>query len=288
MPKPGALSALFEKYPQIYKAMRIAVLEGKRVESKLVEKNMPVNVLHAYFIKLCEKAGIRGPHYPFSPDTDSEARPAIRRWFAKLRKGQSIGNCKDTWDVDQVGWLDIRDELYRNSQSVILCYKIVECDGHKIDIPIVITFPSPKGEGIITRVIKRIWIVALIEVKSDAVIGYSLALGNNYSGRDVIRAVENALKPWSPRKLTVNTVNYREGDGLPNGVVPELSYVCFDELWLDNLMAQRSEYVMSQIERVVQAIPVYSPVASTNTHPWVEGFFPQASDWDAIGIPHMM
>ena len=22
--------------------------------------------------------------------------------------------------------------------------------------------------------------------------------------------------------------------------------------------------------------------------PWVEGFFPQASDWDAIGIPHMM
>lgn len=273
VPKPGALLALFEKYPQIHERMKKAVLEGKRIGIKLVEKNMPLNVLHQYFIKLCEESGIRGPHYPFNPDSDSEGKPAIRRWISKIRYENSIANLKENWGIDQLEQLDIKDQIYQDRQSIMHCYKRVECDGHKIDIPLVVSYPSPKGEGTVSRVVFRIWVIALVEFKSDAVIGYSLALGKNYSGRDVIRAIENSLIPWSPRKLTVNTTKYRDGDGIPNGVVPELSYVCFDELWFDNFMAQRSDYVVSQIERVVQAVPVYSPVASPNSHPWVEGFF---------------
>lgn len=47
----------------------------------------------------------------------------------------------------------------------------------------------------------------------------------------VIRAVESSLEPWSPRQLTIKSIGYRDGDGMPNGIIPELAYVCFDELW---------------------------------------------------------
>lgn len=273
MPKPGALATLFEKYPNIHTAMKVAVLEGKREDIKLVEKQIPLWSLHKYFLNLCAAAGIRGPHYPFCSDTDSDGKPAIYRWVKKLRTATAVNNLQTLGaSLSAVSWhLEVEQAIRR--QTSIYCYRRVECDGHKIDIPIVLERPSPTGEGIIHELINRIWIIALIEAKSDAAIGYSLAIGSNYSGTDVIRAVESSLKPWSPRQLTIKTIGYRDGDGLPNGIIPELAYVCFDELWLDNFMAQRSEYVLSAIERVVQAVPVYSPVASPNSHPWVEGFF---------------
>ncbi len=273
MPKPGALAALFEKYPDIHTAMKEAVLEGKRKDTKLVEKEIPLWSLHQYFLNLCAGAGIRGPHYPFCSDTDSDGKPAIYRWVKKLRTATVLNKlqtaAKSVSAEDAL--LELEQVLRR--QAAIYCYRRVECDGHKIDVPIVLERPSPTGEGTVLELINRIWIIALIEAKSDAAIGYALAIGANYSGTDVIRAVESSLKPWSPRQLTIKSIGYRDGDGIPNGIIPELAYVCFDELWLDNFMAQRSEYVLSAIERVVQAVPVYSPVASPNSHPWVEGFF---------------
>lgn len=273
MPKPGALAALFEKYPDIHTAMKEAVLEGKRKDTKLVEKAIPLWSLYQYFLNLCAEAGIRGPHYPFCSGTDSDGKPAIYRWVKKLRTGTALSNLRTA--AESVSAKDSLLELEQvlRRQAAIYCYRRVECDGHKIDVPIVLERPSPTGEGVIHELINRIWIIALIEAKSDAAIGYALAIGSNYSGTDVIRAVESSLKPWSPRQLTIKSIGYRDGDGIPNGIIQELAYVCFDELWLDNFMAQRSEFVLSAIERVVKAVPVYSPVASPNSHPWVEGFF---------------
>ena len=272
-PKPGALSALFSRYPSVHESMKIAVLEGKRHRSKTVELNLSLWELHKYFLDLCDEVGIRGPHYPFCANTESNGKPAIYRWIKKLR----IDNARKEFIKDRDSLNDneenLNHERLSNGRSPLTCFQRVECDGHKIDIPIVLEIPSPTGEGSMFEYINRIWIVALVEAMSDAVIGYSLALGINYSGVDVIRAVENSLIPWSPRKLVVNGINYRDGDGIPNGINPDLSYVCFNELWLDNSMAQRSEYVLGAIERLVQAVPVFSPVASPNSHPWVEGFF---------------
>lgn len=80
------------------------------------------------------------------------------------------------------------------------------------------------------------------------------------------------MVPWSPRKLSVEGIGYREGDGMPNAS-PDLTYVSWNELWLDNAMAHRSEHVLQQCSRMAKAILVFSPVSSPDTHPWVEGFF---------------
>ncbi|MFC7518842.1 hypothetical protein ACFQUU_27925 [Herbaspirillum sp. GCM10030257] len=108
---------------------------------------------------------------------------------------------------------------------------------------------------------------------SGATIGYTYALGENYSSADIIRAVRSSLEPWRKRELVVNTVSYGPQDGLPNGVIEELSYACFDELWVDNAKAHLSEAFRSFVERTVGAVTVFPPSYAPNARPYVEGFF---------------
>lgn len=274
IPKPGALTTLFSKYPAIYKAMKDAAIDGIRKCIKAREHDMSVSLLHLYFIELCEEAGIQSPHYPFVDSADEPAgRPAIRRWAKKVRTEEALkrmrssNNEKDIQATRGVG-PDITSLL----PSVRL-YQRVEFDGHQIDIPLAIEEPDPSGEGIKRILVGRIWIIAGVEAKIGAVLGYSLAIGINYSSRDLVRAIQNTLKPWQKRHLTVSTVNYGPGVGIPNGLIPELAYACCDEIALDNAMAHRADYFMSYLERTTQSVPIWSPVAAPNSHPYAEGFF---------------
>lgn len=272
IPKTGALTRLFQRYPSIEQALVKAAVEGKREGQKIVEKNMPVGAIHSYFLKLCEKSGIRGPDYPFSADSDSEGLPALRRWTRKIRTQHALTYLRANGQESKADKITAHGDPSLGSRRARSFYKQVELDGHKIDIPLKVAVPSPIGEGIVWRSVNRIWIIAAITRRVSVCLGYSYALGTNYSGRDVVRAIQNSMVPWSPRKLSIEGKGYGEGDGMPNAS-PDLTYISWNELWLDNAMAHRSEHVLHQCSRMAKAILVFSPVSSPDTHPWVEGFF---------------
>jgi len=273
-PKPGALSALFVKFPAIHKGMRAAAVHGIRDGVKHKDPDMAAAVLQQYFLELCDKAGITYPHYPFVEGRDEPAGlVAIRRWAKKVRTEEALSRMRHSDDPAVR-----RAALEQGPESRSLTrsnryYKRCEFDGHRIDCPLYVELQSLGSDKTIYVKVDRIWIIVGIELKSTAVLGYSLALGQNYSSRDVVHAVQNCLKPWQRRKLTVSTVDYREGDGMPSGTIPELAFACFDEFSCDNAMAHRADYLLSYLERTTQAVPTWSPVAAPNTHPYVEGFF---------------
>lgn len=284
-PKPGALSALFVKFPRIHKEMRAAAIDGIREGVKHKDPDMAAAVLHQYFLELCDKADITYPHYPFVEGRDEPTGlVAIRRWAKKVRTEEAFLRASQSNDPEvrraALGQGPESRSLSRSNRY----YKRCEFDGHHIDCPLYVEMQSMGGDKTIYVKVDRIWIIAGIELKSTAVLGYSLALGPNYSSRDVVRAIQNCLKPWRPRKLTVSTVGYREGDGMPSGIIPALEYSCFDEISFDNAMAHRANYLVSFLERTTQTVPISSPVASPNTHPYIEGFFALLEE---LGI-HMM
>jgi hypothetical protein len=273
-PKPGALTALFRKYPAIYKSMKDAAIDGIREGIKAKEHDMPVSVLYLYFIELCEKAGIQSPHYPFVDSAEEPVgRSAIRRWTNKVRTENALRRMRSSnTEADIQATQGVGPDITSLKPAYRL-FQRVEFDGHKIDAPFALEVLDPKGEGVKLILVGRIWIIAGVEAKIGAVLGYSLAIGINYSSRDLVRAIQNTLKPWRKRNLTVSTVDYGPGDGIPNGLIPELTYACCDEIALDNAMAHRADYLMSYVERTTQSVPVWSPVAAPNTHPYAEGFF---------------
>lgn len=273
-PKPGALSALFRKFPTIHKAMRAAAIDGVREGIKHKDPDMAPSVLHQYFLDLCDNAGITYPHYPFVEGREKPAGiVAIRRWVSKVRTEEALSRVQHNDDPAVRRTADGPGPESRSLLRVNRYYQRCEFDGHFIDCPLVVETKSMGGDKTIYLKVNRIWIIAGIELKSTVVLGYSLALGKNYSSRDLVRAVHNCLEPWQRRKLTVSTVAYRDGEGLPSGVIPELAFACFDEISFDNAMAHRADYLVSYLERTTQTVPVWSPVAAPNTHPYVEGFF---------------
>lgn len=269
-PKPGCLCALFVRHPHIQTTLRDYAVLGKTGENKIREVDVPISSIHAKFLELCEKEGIQYPHYPFN--SESEGKSAIRRWVAKqrLREGLEYLANKDPKAAASTYSLAADCET---AEAVSRCYQRVECDGHKIDVHATVELPSPTGEGVIFKKISRIWIIVLIEVMSRAIIGYAFSFGANYSSVDIGRALRNSMTPWTPRRLTLQSVSYREGDGLPNGVIDGLSYARFDELWIDNAKAHLSRFFLNYLQRLVGAVPVFGPFGTPNARPFVEGFF---------------
>lgn len=270
IPAVGSLSALFVRYPLLAKALCDYVLFGKLPGLKKRQALPSFVDVHAFFIRLCDEASIKSPHYPFN--SESLGRPALRRWVKKIRLQNYLAFVGAN-NPDEAQMITARAPDETSPSNRQHCLKRVECDGHKIDIHCVIELPSPTGSGVIRMKIQRLWIIVLIEITSGAILGYSFSFGTNYSAADIMAALRNSLIPWKRRNLTVDNIDYRDGDGFPSGTIDEFSYACFDEFHIDNAKAHLSHLFLNYLRRTVKAVPVFSPPATPNSHSYIEGFF---------------
>jgi hypothetical protein len=92
------------------------------------------------------------------------------------------------------------------SRPVTDPFDTVEFDAHKLDLRLKILDQDPEGEEHVLE-IERVWLLAVIDVGSRAILGYTLCLRREYSRYDVIRTFEKALTPTS------GTHDYHRGPG---------------------------------------------------------------------------
>lgn len=263
----GALRALFAEYPKFEKAMRKLACEGiiPDSEAKIPRQAMKPILLKECFWNYAEKLGIKAPVFPFVGGTNGG--PGFLVWVSKVRlehDSQEIAGRNARMKKDP--WLPPREEAGD-------FYTVVECDGHWMDVAWWLEVKSLRGEGVLGFEVHRIWLIAIVEIRSSAILGYSIAFGSNYNSGDVLRAVRCAMVPWKPLDLTTTRVAYKEGDGLPNGVAPELAFVCWDELHVDGAAASASDLHLSSLEATVACETVIGPIGQPNARPNVEGTF---------------
>ncbi|MGP8431830.1 helix-turn-helix domain-containing protein [Paraburkholderia fungorum] len=158
-------------------------------------------------------------------------------------------------------------------------FERVECDAHKLDARMVVLVPSPHG-GTEPRVIHRLWVVALIEVASRAVLGYHLSLRRECSAEDVLRAVRCALTEWTPRTLQFSGDAYVPGAGLPSYRSAQFVGACWNEFSVDGALANVCARVEGTLHDVVGATLIkpqdpasYSCRRSKDDRPFIESFF---------------
>lgn len=259
----GALQALFTKYPMLQETMRKMVVDKIPPDSKRADYRLSWHHIHEIFLGQCNALGIRPPSYPFC--SGSQGRYALENWGKRM-----IAESQANKSATSLAWSQDR---YAGRGPPSRVFERVEVDGHALDVNWTLEVPSLNGDGVIYCQISRLWLIALLEVKSSATIGYSISLGRNYNASDVTRAVQSSLVPWQPRKLALSTISYRPGECLPNALMPELSYVCYDELWLDNAKSHLSDLFLTMLERTVNAVPVFGPKASPNVRPNIEMLF---------------
>ena len=261
----GSLNALFAKYPALHAMMVALVREGKVPGEVKKDRTLNADGIYAIFADYCaDVLEIRAPHYPFVA-TDSQASYAVERW-CKAERNRALVEKEAKEYAKKLAHL-------WPTLPPTRCLQQVQVDGHWIDVNWTIEAPSLRGEGVIRIKIRRLWLIALIDVVSGAILGYSISFRENYNGADVARAVRSAMVPWKKRDLSFTTVAYRVGECLPNAMLAALAYLTFDELWLDNAKAQLSDLFLTMMENSVNAVPVYGPVGSPNVRALIESFF---------------
>lgn len=234
-------------------------------------------------------------------------RMAIFRWFlAEMRERGFERRGEWPFNVDRRGYVTIGtyidsvlaenpararqiaggNEAVRKSRTgdgtrrpELLPFERVECDAHKLDARMLVLVPSPHG-GTAPRMIHRVWVIALIEVTSRAVLGYHLCLRRECSADDVLRAIRSALVPWTPRELQFGTDVYVPGAGLPSFLMPELTGACWNQFSVDGALANICGRVEDVLREVVGARIVkpqdpasFSCRRSKDDRPYIESFF---------------
>lgn len=257
----GAFEALLNLYPNIRKVLDDLVLRKIHPDHKVPLPQVTFAILFNCFKTACLNAKLKAPLYPFN--TANQGRSALRRYWKKLLDAQVLGL--------QAQAEFVASQLAGKSQACYSAYACVELDGYWLEVDIEIEF-SGREPGTVVRIpVKRIWIISLIEQASGSCLGHSLAFGENYAASDVLAAVRNSVLPWKPL-TSKSSIAYGPGDGFPS-MHPELAYMCFDQLHMDNALAQFSDMTLATLERLYRSMAVFGPVSRPRFRPQVEGSF---------------
>jgi hypothetical protein len=95
----------------------------------------------------------------------------------------------------------------------------VEFDAHKLDLRLKILDQDPEGGENVLE-IERVWLLALIDLGSRAILGYLLCLRREYSRYDVIRTFEKALTPMSLPAITIGDLQPLPSGGFASTTLP--------------------------------------------------------------------
>jgi putative transposase len=269
----GALSQLFERYPALAGWLLLQVrqrritLEQIHTEGRLRTRLRGLQPVHDEFLRQCRAAGLTAADYPFNT-----AGHAIRSLSRRLKAEMlhSFGAAARSAGASHLKGLPRAEGGI--SPAATRPYQVVEFDGHHLDIRLKVVVRDPLGFEHEFE-IERVWLLVIIDICTRAVLGYHIALASEYSRYDVVKTIEKALELHRPRTFTIPGLVYGPQDGFPSQRLPELAYVTWEWMKLDNAKANLANETLTALCEFigcgVDAGPRYSP----DERPYIERFF---------------
>jgi hypothetical protein len=264
-PKAGAINALFKYVPELQPIAYDIAVHGKVPGSKQGTPLLSWQDKTEAFRSACTAEGVQPGTFPFVAQGNCGAVAFVRWGKKQLREALRQAQFKEAKRLSQDPWSNPNPRKARY-------FRQVQFDGHKVDISWWVDIPSLTGSGYLRLRVDRLWIIALREVDSKAVLGYSIAFGENYNASDVFSAVQNALRPWEPLDLPF-PLRYGNGDCMPSAAHPLLAWMRWDELHWDNYPSHLSEVAQHFLMRVAGCTIVYGGVDSPNSRALIEELF---------------
>ncbi|CAE6813110.1 hypothetical protein R75465_05487 [Paraburkholderia aspalathi] len=269
----GALAQLLERYPTLTGWLLLRVkqrkvwLEQVPTDGHLSTRLHGLQSLHDNFLRQCRSVGLTAADYPLNT-VDHAIRSLSRRVKAEMLR--SFGSAARSAGATHLKGLPRVDDA--GPPAAVRPYQVVEFDGHRLDLRLKVVVRDPLGFAHEFEM-ERVWLLVIIDVCTRAVIGYHIALATEYGRYDVIKTIENALTPHRPRTFTIPGLSYGPHDGFPSGTMPELGYVTWEWIRLDNAKANLAEETMKALCEFVGCLADAGPKHSPDARPYIERFF---------------
>ncbi|PIF78811.1 hypothetical protein CLU95_6010 [Variovorax sp. 54] len=156
-------------------------------------------------------------------------------------------------------------------------YQRVEMDAHVLNGLFCILIPHPHG-GHVPKIVRRLWVIVIVEVYSRAVLGYYLSLHPEVNKEDVLKAIRSALTRWQRRALSMGRGKYEDEAALPSRHSERYVGLCWDETSVDGSLAETCKTVKDVLRNVVGSVMVdptqgYAARRLKDDRPYIETFF---------------
>lgn len=265
----GAFTQLLERHSELDQLIRQLI---RSREVLLIQKGERfylhrLNRAHERFKEACRALGLTARDYPLNHDEGG--RRSLRR---ALRQRMLDDFAQANRSAGGEGVKPAAALAFTPSRPVTDPFDTVEFDAHKLDLRLKILDQDPEGEENVLE-IERVWLLALIDIGSRAILGYTLCLRREYSRYEVIRTFEKALTPTSLPTITIGDLQPLPSGGFASTTIPETAYACWQTIRFDNarahLAADSLDVACEQLGCTVDLGPAYDP----NDRPFIERFF---------------
>lgn len=267
--RQGSWQNLLFKYPTLASFIAGNWFGDKKYTD---EKNMSLKSLHTKFLKECRRLGVKEYEYPFN--TDSRGYKALRVYVRHLESDDII---RASYRLNKDNRQKALSTGYGNTYTVVPVapYSMVQIDGHVIDCIYSVEVENPDGTSTWLPA-SRCWVIAVVDVATRCILGYSMTPERNYDSADVLAALRNAIEPKQRpdfKRIPQLDDSYPENGGFPDTAFPELHYPLFDSIMLDNAKSHLSKLTVDKVVTVLGCCMNFGSVATPETRGIIERMF---------------
>ena len=265
----GAFSQLLEKHPKLEQLVRELIADRDVLLVQKGDHTYLKNLRNAHnrFTAACRSLGLTANDYPLNQGEKgrrsfgSALRHRMMQDFKEAHRSAGGDRLKPAAALADRGDPPIRDP-----------FDTVEFDAHRLDLRLTILDQDPFGEEQLIE-IERVWLLALIDVCTRAILGYTLCLRREYSRYDVIRTCEKALAPASKPTLTIPGLSPIENGGFVSAALPETAYAVWRQIRFDHARAHLAEDSLNVACELLGCTVDVGPAYWPDERPFIERFF---------------
>jgi len=270
----GALNVFFSVHSDIERSMKIFV-KSRRTEDTVPVAIVTASIAHSVFIALCRKKELHLDETKWPFNCKRRGQEAIRIWLAREQaKNPAKGTLNSQGDeAGSLTALDMRSMGRTKFGEPFLAYERVELDEQYIDAVFEIVWQAG-DEGWRSVTTTRLWLLALVDCGSHAILSTSISFGERYSTDDVLHLLRRALCPPPRRKLALENANfqYRSEAAYP-GELKEFELNRWQVLALDSDAVHKSGRLSDVVEKVFGCKLVNEMIGTPTERHSVEGLF---------------
>lgn len=262
----GSFRALLYAHPSLIKFIEDNYF-GKN--NATLEKKISKSNLHKKFLKECRNLNIQDYEYPFN--TVDKAKRTFYNYLDKISAEKANDTIRrESKNAQQKYYSTGLGE--RNRTYPIIPFSTVQVDGHKLDIIYTVEVKNKYGE-IILMPAMRMWLIAVIDVATRTILGYSLTSNENYNQTDILKALKNAMMPKQTMNFTIGGFQYPENYGFHSLAIKETEWAMIDTIMLDNAKSHLAKNVIQKLSEILHCSLNYGSVATPETRGIIERVF---------------
>ena len=273
-PAPGGTSGAMTQLLDRFVTLRSLIEQSLRnhtVTATASGRLQGLRSLHKAFLAECTGLGIALHQYPFNRLQEGKRSLAH---VTKTMINSSFQSASRAAGAERISppWHDGKQSK-RNSPATLRPFEVAEFDGHKLDIRLRVRLEDPFGLTYDLE-LRRVWILVVLDVCTRAALGWNVVLAPEYDRYDVIKTMQNAVKPCARRShFSIPKLTYQMGAGFVSQTVPTTAHACWDWLRLDNARANLAADTLNALCDFLGCNVDAGPVREPNERPYIERFF---------------